>query len=393
MSLACLVTNDYESWTLTNWVLGSGVIEKIRSTIGGVHCIAEKSFTLSSIPSDIRLTVEAAAEISGDASVLLQVRVTRPDSALWEREYELSPPEWAYSGNLVDDESLIAFCTQTGEYTIKLNASLNVNEVGAYAIASYSNVSLLTDDPPANLTVVAVAQTTIELDWADDTGADEYTVYWRAGSDTWSSDTATSSSYTITELERGTEYTCRVTSINTYGESTYAETPAETEERPTQQLEESLSLEDVAWRARCRICGESVSLEDGITAAPAPAVEESERVIITGDIDGGISYFTTSTNSVMEVVTPLFDFGSPETIKVLSHVVIKGDPPSPVTVEAYVSTTQGVSWSFFGSGVLQKGSPLFIYGWVAGPSFMLKLTGTNLYLQGLQAVTAEGGRR
>lgn len=394
MGLKVLVTNDYETWDLSlGWTLASGgtVIHAKQEGEGFLNVTAEKGFDLSSVPTRLCLSVKAEAACGIDSSITLQVTVTRPDEETWVRSVSLFTYE-SFSGWLVDGQDIASFCTETGTYTLKLEASMNVERSEGMASVSYMDVALVLDTPPANLEVTQVTQTSVSLDWDDDEEATSYNVYWRTGTDEWSSQSVTDSNYTITSLERGTEYELRVTSVNDIGESSPAEESAQTEEAAVQEVVETLTLAESSWRVRGRVLTEHLSVTSTPSTMKVEEAGESKRVIVAGTSEGDVVYFAPVYDKVVEITTPVFDFGSTDTTKVLSHITVRGDPPTPVGVSIYGSRDHGLNWMFLGSGILQRGAPLVMYTWMAGSSFMLKLVGEGLYVQGIQAATAEGGR-
>ncbi len=224
MGLQLKVTNDYDNWSLTNWDHTSSKIYKIRYTKGGVNCVATKDFTLTTIPEDIYVTVVTEALPEGDGDVSLTISLVTPDLTT----VVLFTHDGEFSGYALNRESILSHLTGTGVYTLILQATLSVANIGS-AYAEYTTVQVLTDRAPENLVVTNYSQTFVDLDWDDDADADSYNVYWN-GDD----DSTTSSEYLVEGLERDTEYTFSVTSVNTYGESLPAEVVQST--KPLEEL-------------------------------------------------------------------------------------------------------------------------------------------------------------
>jgi len=392
MSLIRKLYNNYsEVWDTDGWSVSDGTIYKERTLKGTSLVTAAASFSLTKAAEIATLTVYGYATADAPDFAELRIRLFKPGGS----SVTLYTGDGGPSHIPLNEEDITSHLSSVGEYTLQLEATLTVEGTAGYTYAQYATLLLLVGYAPENLEATAQSQTRINTTWDADSGADSYTLYWKEETaESWNSEPGiTETEFLVEDLEEGTLYQFRLSSVNTYGESPLTDVVEEsTYERPEVVLVETVALTDTDIIYRYLLLKEAVQLHDVITAVVSVPTQAGPA-LYAGTSTGELHYFDIVHTQESFVTTPSFDFGSPEYVKTLSHVTLKGDPPSPLAVSVYGSTDEGTTWTHLGNGTLERTQAATLYCWFPGATFLLKIVGTGLYLKSVIAAAIGSGQR
>ena len=200
----------------------TAVTETTLTTVPG----APTSLTVTPDQTSVDLSWAAPTDTGGTAITEYQYRFTTGSSA---------------GGTWTDTDSTTTSQTITGldadtEYTFQVRAVNSVgNSAASTAVTETTDAETLITAPGAPTSLSATAQTggtSVELDWTapSDNGGAAITDYETSSDDgtTWVSTSSTVTTYTVTGLDKGTEYTFQVRAINSAGNGTASASVTET---------------------------------------------------------------------------------------------------------------------------------------------------------------------
>ena len=200
----------------------TAVTETTLTTVPG----APTSLTVTPDQTSVDLSWAAPTDTGGTTITEYQYRFTTGSSA---------------GGTWTDTDSTTTSQTITGldadtEYTFQVRAVNSVgNSAASTAVTETTDAETLITAPNAPTSLSATAQTggtSVELDWTapSDNGGAAITDYETSSDDgtTWVSTSSTVTTYTVTGLDKGTEYTFQVRAINSAGNGTASTSVTET---------------------------------------------------------------------------------------------------------------------------------------------------------------------
>ena len=200
----------------------TAVTETTLTTVPG----APTSLTVTPDQTSVDLSWAAPTDTGGTAITEYQYRFTTGSSA---------------GGTWTDTDSTTTSQTITGldaatEYTFQVRAVNSVgNSAASTAVTETTDAETLITAPGAPTSLSATAQTggtSVELDWTapSDNGGAAITDYETSSDDgtTWVSTSSTSTTHTVSSLDKGTEYTFQVRAINSAGNGTASASVTET---------------------------------------------------------------------------------------------------------------------------------------------------------------------
>ena len=196
------------------------IIEEFNLTSGNTFTMDVDSDGVNTLIASISWTdpagiVNTATNSSTPALVNdLDIRITQNANTYFP--YRLTSITTNSTGdNLVDPYERVDVASASGTYTITVTHKGTLSSTQAYTLIvtgiTYSGTCTAT--VPTNVQASVVEPTSALIIWDFVQGADYEIQYREVGSSTWITDTATSSSYTITGLTPDTDYEVQVRSV------------------------------------------------------------------------------------------------------------------------------------------------------------------------------------
>ena len=122
---------------------------------------------------------------------------------------------------------------------------------------------------------------------------------------------------------------------------------------------------------------DNISLEIGFSTP-------SEELLLGGKTNKKVYEFSVG-SPTGRFDTDDLDFGYPDMEKTLDYVAFESHAAVLHTVDVYVSTDSGRTWSKVGSASVRKGQLGQVYPWLTGERFRISFRGSGLYLHTIEA--------
>jgi hypothetical protein len=91
--------------------------------------------------------------------------------------------------------------------------------------------------------------------------------------------------------------------------------------------------------------------------------------------------------------TPEIDFTTPGMSKTLDEITFESHAITPHIVSVYVSLDGGTTWIYAGQDSIYSGKRGFVYPWLTAETFVVRFSGTALYLSSYELYAVPGGKR
>lgn len=241
--------------------------------------------------------------------------------------------------NSTDTTFEVTGLTANTEYTFQVRAVNSVGQSTGSNAVTETTENLTVPSAPQNLTATADANgTEMDLDWdapSDNGGASitDYEYRYQEGSTaggTWTSTGSTTTAYTVTGLDKGTEYTFQVRAVNSQGQSTSNPSVTETTDTTVPDAPTNLT-------ATADANGTEIDLDwDAPTDDGGSDITEYQYRYQEGTTAGG-SWTDTNSTSTSFTVTGL-DKGTEYTFQVRTVTSVGTSTSNPSVTETTDTT-------------------------------------------------------
>jgi len=124
----------------------------------------------------------------------------------------------------------------------------------------------------------------------------------------------------------------------------------------------------------------------------SPPVSQAAIICVGTSTDHKISNFRTGT-LLGYFDTPEIDFTAPGMDKTLEEVSFESHVSTPHTVSVYVSLNGGITWIYVGQDSVYFGKKGFVHPWLTAETFVVRFSGTALYLSSYELYAVPGGKQ
>jgi len=420
-------TQQYGYFTLIGGGYTSAKLESGSSYTNKFDTI-HAHFTLAVPANDSQLTVGAKRfEATGDhfGYCLTRVILKKPDTTeivLYSQEG--GGGTWE---NILSLANITAYLNAAGTYELRFEGTVKsaYDDPGAppwyHSYVEFGGVTLKIDtDPPAQVTGhTGYAQSTSKIHyvWNTVSRADSYTLYYRkTGTGPWFSITGITDLYRdLTGLDACTYYDTKVTASNESGEGTASTTAVKrTNCAFTKDFLESLGLTEAFDKGKEILLPlsdvldlvesfevlkvnyqykeflEPLDLQEYFTIQKISPLGSKATKLLACLNNGDVTAFETGT-ATGSWETDDLDFGRPGQDKILDYIEFVSQADTPHTLNVYVSTDSGATWTYIGQDVTYRGKNATVSPWMTAEKFRIRFTGAGLHLQSIYATAIPVG--
>lgn len=124
---------------------------------------------------------------------------------------------------------------------------------------------------------------------------------------------------------------------------------------------------------------EALNLTEHFTCAKTTPLASEDEKILAGKTDKAVYVFATGTPEGIWDSDDL-DFGLPHQDKTLAEVQVESHAEAPHTVQIWLSTDSGKSWTYFDQCSVGTGLIGYLFPWMTAEKFRVRFKGDGLHL-------------